>query len=189
MNLAFKTELSFFEDCFAQTEEASLRILQSSTDIKKLEIVDFNAEEDLTYDHWVCSITVGLGEAQVFIKAHFGSASAREIASKELRLEDKKDMETSVLIDYMREYLNRVMGHIKGRYQSTDDTVSVPNITPSYDQGLSEPEENMDNANTRRWKVKWPGSQVVLTCYIVPTGDVTSIEANEDQEKDKVNFL
>ena len=189
MSVAFETETSFYDDCFSHTEGISLRILKSSTNHDDLVVKPFNFDEDFTYDHWVCSITVALGEAKVYIKAHFASRTAREVAAKGLCVEDE-GLSTSVLIDFMREYLNRVMGDIKSRYQSDEVEVSVPQITPAYDKGVST-EGDLD-LNVRYWKICWNGGQIVLGCYIIPTGDVTAISAkdeDDEDEEDNIDFL
>tara|TARA_B100001094_G_C17990743_1_gene700061 strand:+ start:339 stop:905 length:567 start_codon:yes stop_codon:yes gene_type:complete len=188
MGEAFKTEISFYEDCFKFTEESSLTILESITSSDELRHRDFELTEDLTYDHWVCSIMVALGEARVYIEAHFASRTARRIAAKGLRMEEK-GLTTSVLIDFMREYLNRIMGDIKSRYLSDAEEVSLPQVTPAYDRGIEQGAID-GGMSVRRWKICWPQGQIVLCCHIVPTGDVTSMCVKEEsEEEDSIDFL
>ena len=190
MSVAFSTDKSFFEDCFQYTEETSLRILKATTNFEELHHQSFDRKGDHHYDHWVCSIVVSLGEAKVFIESHFRSRTARKIAAKGLGIE-QDSLNTSVLIDFMREYLNRVMGDIKARYQSDEVEVSVPQITPAYDQGIGSKDEG-SNMNVRYWRICWSEGQLVFGCNIIQTGDVTAMSAIDDVEKSdeaEIEFL
>ncbi len=191
MNVSFDTELAFYEDCFSYTEETSVSVLKSLTGNEHFEVKEFKFGEDYTYDHWVCSITVGLGEAKVYIKAHFDSRTARQVAAKAMG-KGPELIKTTVLIDFMREYLNQVMGDIKTRYQSDEDEVSLPQITPSYDKGIGT-QQDLD-LNVKYWNVAWQQGAIVVGCYVIPTGDVTTLSAKEKSDveidaDDCIDFL
>ena len=181
MNLAFSTENSFYDDCFDYTEKASIRLLETTSNTGGLCVVNYDPKEDLSYDHWVCSIVVALGEAKVYVEAHFASKTARKVAARALGMEEQK-ISSSVLIDFMREYLNRIMGDIKDRYQSTEEQVSLPQVTPSYDRGVVQQEEY--GLNHRNWKICWSEGQIVLGCYAVSTGDVTNLFVKDTADTD-----
>ena len=185
MGAAFKTEFEFYDYCFQFSEEASLRILKESIGEDKLETTPLKPGEDFSYDHWVCSIAVALGEAKVYVKAHFDSKTARKVAAKGTQLTEK-GLPTSVLIDFMREYLNQIMGDIKSQFLSEEEDVSVPEISPSYDEGIGS-ENNLD-VNSRFWKIELEFGQIILGCYITAIGDVTSIEKKSEEDGDESNI-
>ena len=81
MGSAFKNELDFYDYCFQFSETTSLRVLEDTTSLKNISSNPIENDEDLRYDHWICSIAVALGEAKVYVKAHFDSRTARKVAA------------------------------------------------------------------------------------------------------------
>ena len=182
----FLPEESFYNRCFEVVQECSLNVLRSTSKIDALEMTRYEPGEDLTHDHWVCSLSIDLGPATVYIKVHFDSRTARRLANR-YRIIKNQDLPVSMLSDYMREYLNLMMGDIKTRYGCELETVSVPKIAPTYDQGTSMHSDT--DINSTFWKIAWKDSQVILGCFVSVQGDISKLQPNHQPVQSTIKFL
>ena len=180
-------ESIFFKECFEVVKSSCLKILGQYGDLNqndKLSISLFDETQDMSHDHWVCSITVHLGEAQVFLKAHYETRLARYLAAKGTQLEPA-DIPVHVIESFMQEFLNMVMGQIKFRYKSPSIDVSIPEILPNYDQGTHNEPLDIDH---KGWKIDFEPGAMIFMCYVLISGDVTKIEeakSLEEEEKEQ----
>lgn len=182
------TEKNFVDSCFAYTRETGLTYLNHSTGMSDLNLRDFNPRNKLDYEHWICSITVNLDTAKIYIKSHFNSGTARMIAAAAAQ-KPEDEISDAFMMDYMKEYLNMVMGYIKSRYQSQDVNVSLPVIS----KGAPSPLDTGSPSDTYTdfWKITCGDHEIVMGSFVTLTGKAPKAagEDVDDTEPGAIEFL
>lgn len=182
-------EQMFYQVCFSTVQDCSLEVLKKYTLIPDLRLEEISPSDDMSYDHWIGSIGIGLDGVKVYVKVHFQSRIARMLVSGSSTKLDHV-IPYSVILDYMKEYLNLIMGDIKRIYRSTSETASFPKVIPSYDRGLGEQE--LSDINMNSWKITWNGGHVTIGSYIVSYGNVADLvipENSNDEKSKRLEFL
>ena len=182
-----KDEKEFSNKCFKMVREVSFDNLSKLTKMDSLRVEDFELNGDLSYDHWIASITVLLGPAKIHTKAHFDSRAARELAALASG-KPGKGLPVAIMMDFMKEFLNMCMGDLKHTFSSKVEEVSIPQVEPTYDQATNVDKEN--EAITRYWKISWGNQSIILGCFIHVTGELKELEETSGNPNvGKVEFL
>ena len=179
-------EQDFYHDCFESVREASKEVLENCSKKNEILISDLDSSEDLKDDHWVGSISVNIPAARLYIDTHFTTRVARNLVATPTRL-DLEKIPIDVIHDFIREYLNLVMGEIKRGYQSENLELSVPSIFPSYDRGFDLGTEI--DLNAEKWKLSWDEGELLMGCYAIAYGDTDLLRLREQGEEEAIEFF
>ena len=136
--------------------------------IPEVNMVDLEAQRDLSADHWVASVLLNTAKAQVLLRIHFSSASGRALLARTLQ-EDPKSLQPASAHDFLKETCNVVMGKLKGilvAVSESDDArrVFLPNIEPSFDRYGIVPRGSEAPVEESWWRIYW-GNGAELVAY------------------------
>ena len=180
------SEMAFYQDCFDLVKESSLTLLKQMVGREDFAIKAHNIKDDMTFDHWIGAVMVNIDEARIHIKVHFESRIARHLATSH-RISSTEKMPVFIYGDYIKEYLNLLMGEIKRKYNAKNIELSVPQLMPSYDRGV--PSEDGVDLNMALWKIVFPKGSLLLSCYIAPYGDLNNLQNRKNTQKDENNVI
>lgn len=169
-------EIEFYNDAFRHVREQSAGVLETLSRRKNIQVLDIPADADYSYDHWISSIMVRLGPVSIYLKVHFDSKTARELVAGNIKME-KTEIPVKMLIGFIEEYLNVLMGTIKSLYGSKDVEPSTPDSEPSFD--TVDLDHGADDMNSEKWQLKWDTGDIALVAYIVVTGSIADLETKE----------
>ena len=121
-----------------------------------------SAEED----HWVASVVYSAAKTEIYFRVHFSTVLSRRLVEglfKEFAIEPNAEHAH----DYLSEYCNQVVGHIKTALHadlSEEDQrrVFVPAVAPSYDRYEEIPSSDCLNIGERWWQVVWPEGKILI---------------------------
>ena len=99
-----------------------------------LTVREVPASEDLSFDHWIASISLGAPSLRFKFRVHFTSIVARDLAASGLGM-DKEKITARIGHDFIREYCNLTLGAVKRCLEAAalcDYQMSVPSKKPAY---------------------------------------------------------
>lgn len=178
-----KKEVEFYQLCFSEARKASFFVLQSLVNIEDLKIVEVENAFFENRDYWECSIKVPLGPSTIYLKVLFDSNSSRQLSSAGIGI-DIKLVPKSILIDFIKEYLNMMMGILKSKLGiDTLDSNCIAKVRPTFDRATLD--DGSYEMTTDKWKITWNTGMLVFECFIQILENPDEISEEEEEEEQK----
>ena len=117
-------------------------------------------------DHWVASVLLDTSKVSVNFRVHFGTINGRHLMASSFQA-DPALLSPEHVLDFLTEYCNLVMGHIKGALagdlgEEALKTVFLPRLDPSYDNYKIIPTGLVKVIEERWWSFTWPDNGEVF---------------------------
>ena len=145
-------------------EKLSLALLQPTEPNANLFALDDTRKFE--QDHWVASVLLDTSKVSVNFRVHFGTINGRHLMASSFQA-DPALLSPEHVLDFLTEYCNLVMGHIKGALagdlgEEALKTVFLPKLDPSYDNYKIIPTGLVKVIEERWWSFTWPDNGEVF---------------------------
>jgi hypothetical protein len=170
------TESKFSEKLYdtvhTKLKEISLLRFSQFSGIENISSDDMDRSTDLTFDHWVCLILVGVPGLKIGFRCHFSSKIARLLTK--VVLGDSSSLHPETCHSFIGEYSNLVGGSLKNCLNdelskifkgSLPATLTLPQKDPSYDS-LDKDQDKENEVKRHMWKLKWDEGEVICASIL-----------------------
>ena len=145
-------------------EKLSLALLQPTEPNANLFALDDTRKFEQV--HWVAAIILDTLIASVNFRVHFATTNGRHLLAANSK-SDPLSFTPEEVLDFLKEYCNLVMGHIKGALagdlgEEALKTVFLPRLDPSYDNYKIIPTGLVKVIEERWWSFTWPDNGEVF---------------------------